>query len=292
MRTANLKYFKLAVEAGIFTHAARIHGVKASTVTRAVDKLEDELGVTLFERNRNGIRLTPAGEILSEKIFLLLRQVDDIRTSGKRLGSGDRKAIRIGSLLPPISSKFRLALSTWKKRHPRIRIIIYEMGSQDLRMALFQRRVDAVFSIPCDKDDGIQCLPFYNENLVVALPENHTLCSRSYVSHEDLRNETFLVQDWGNDNSIKDYYLKILGFDTRIEKHPAGKQSVFALVGAGFGLTLASQSQAECGFPGVAFRQLSGGKILLPVHLGWNSECLDALTGRFIAFVRDLTRRD
>ncbi|MCQ9156865.1 LysR family transcriptional regulator [Acidomonas methanolica] len=75
----NLEYFRFAVKAGSLTRAAIFHGASVSTVARAINKLEDELGVTLLERNYTGIRLTTAGELLFPKIVTLLENLDEVR---------------------------------------------------------------------------------------------------------------------------------------------------------------------------------------------------------------------
>jgi DNA-binding transcriptional LysR family regulator len=69
--------------------------------------------------------------------------------------------------------------------------------------------------------------------------------------------------------------------------HPASKQSVFALVAAGFGITLATASQAEVFFPGVVFKSIEGAHASIEIVLAWVPELEDAAVGRFVAFLRD-----
>ncbi|MBB2198730.1 LysR family transcriptional regulator [Nguyenibacter vanlangensis] len=291
MQSGDLEYFKLAVEAGSLTRAAMIRGVRVSTFARAIDRLEDELGVTLLERNHTGIRLTAAGSVVFQRISFLLDDLDEVKSLCEILGTGHRGVVRIGSLLPPVGGRFKLVLSAWKRKHPDIRIIFHEMGTRDLRSALFRNRLDVIFFTPYVRSDAIESLPFFNENLVLALPSEHPLGRRRSLTCDEVRNETFLVQDWGRDYSIRDHYTEILGKDVTIETHPAGKQSVFALVSAGYGVTLAVKSQAERGFPGVIFRALRRSDAHLKIHLGWDANRQDAVTGRFVAFIRDLVRQ-
>jgi DNA-binding transcriptional LysR family regulator len=291
MHSANLEYFRLAVEAGSLTRAAGLHGVRVSTLARAINKLEDEFGVTLLERSHAGVRLTVAGDLLFQRIVTLLDDLDEVRTLCQMLGAGRRGIVRIGTLLPPVGVQFRLALSVWKSKNPDIRVIFYEMGTCDLRSALFRRRVDVIFSTPFAKSEAIETLPFCSESLMVALSSEHSLHRYQSITPGQLQNEIFLVQDWGRNHSVRDHYTKILGTDVTIETHPAGKQSVFALVSAGYGMTLAVQSQAERGFPGVIFRPLRERDAHLPIRLGWDADRQDAVTGRFVAFIRDFVRQ-
>ncbi|MBF0851733.1 MULTISPECIES: LysR family transcriptional regulator [Gluconobacter] len=292
MRSTNLEYFRFAVEAGSLTRAAWLHGVRVSTMTRAIDNLEDELGVTLLERTHSGIRLTAAGDVLFHRISSLLDDWDEIRALSQILGTGRRGVIRIGSLLPLVGQRIRLALSAWRKKHPDIRVAFHEMGDLDLQSALFRHRVDVIFFTPFIQSDYLESLPFCIENLMLAMPSEHPLRQYESVTRKELQNETFLLQDWGGDYSVRRRYLEILGSNITLESHPAGKQSVFALVGSGYGMTLAVQSQAEQGFPGVIFRPLRERNTQLQICLGWDANNQDTVTGRFVAFVRDLVPDD
>jgi DNA-binding transcriptional LysR family regulator len=84
-----------------------------------------------------------------------------------------------------------------------------------------------------------------------------------------------------------------MGCGVRFQPHAASKQSVFALIAAGFGITLATTSQAEVVFPGVVYRPIREENAWLQVELVWCPEAEDPAVGRFVAFMRDeaLSRR-
>ena len=81
-----------------------------------------------------------------------------------------------------------------------------------------------------------------------------------------------------------------LGDGVKFSSHPASKQSVMALVGAGFGITLAAQSQAEVMFPGVVYKPIVEEDAWVQVELAWRPTSEDAAVGRFVAFMRDEAR--
>ena len=78
-----------------------------------------------------------------------------------------------------------------------------------------------------------------------------------------------------------------LGSGTEFRGHAVGKQAILALVGAGFGITLATASQAEVNFPGVIYRPISEADAWVEVCLAWNPQSEEAAVGRFLAFMRD-----
>ena len=79
----------------------------------------------------------------------------------------------------------------------------------------------------------------------------------------------------------------------RVPPHAASKQSVLALIAAGFGVTLATASEAEVVFPGVVYRPIRDDNAWVQVELVWCPQADDPPIGRFVAFMRDeaLSRR-
>jgi DNA-binding transcriptional LysR family regulator len=105
-----------------------------------------------------------------------------------------------------------------------------------------------------------------------------------------LGNETFIAQGWDDSHSAREFYASLLGDGVKFSSHPASKQSVMALIGAGFGITLAAQSQAEVLFPGVVYKPIIEEDAWVQVELAWRPTSEDAAVGRFVAFMRDEAR--
>jgi DDE superfamily endonuclease/LysR substrate binding domain-containing protein len=92
--------------------------------------------------------------------------------------------------------------------------------------------------------------------IVAAIPCEHPLAEQDALDWERLRKETFLVQGWDSSQSARAFYASFMGCGVKFQRHAASKQSVFALIAAGFGITLATASQAEVVFPGVVYRPI------------------------------------
>jgi DNA-binding transcriptional LysR family regulator len=105
-----------------------------------------------------------------------------------------------------------------------------------------------------------------------------------------LRKQTLLIQGWDDSHSTRAFYASLLGDGVKFSSHPASKQSVMALVGAGIGITLAAQSQAEVVFPGVVYKPILEEDAWVQVELAWRPTTEDAAVGRFVAFMRDEAR--
>ena len=85
----SLRYLSVSASAGNFGRAAISLGVQASTVSRRVARLEDELGLTIFERGHCGIRLTSGGKAVMVHVRRVLADIDAVKSSARCNASGN-----------------------------------------------------------------------------------------------------------------------------------------------------------------------------------------------------------
>jgi DNA-binding transcriptional LysR family regulator len=101
MDIIDFRYLSASVELGNFAGAAKSLGLNTSTVSRRVARLEDELGLTLFERGRFGVRLTTSGKAVMVHVRRMLADFDAVLRAGASNGSGEIGEIRLGVRMPP-----------------------------------------------------------------------------------------------------------------------------------------------------------------------------------------------
>ncbi|MGE3702176.1 MAG: LysR substrate-binding domain-containing protein, partial [Hyphomicrobiaceae bacterium] len=255
-----------------------------------IARLEDELGVTIFERGAFGVRLTAAGRDLMVQVRRGLDAIDNAVRSGKSTGAAKKGRLRLGVRMPPIGQPLQPLLASWRTRHPGVVLTLHELNDNEIFTALVERALDAAFVPTHTVRSGASTVPLYRERLVAALPVMHGLASHDSVTWGQLRTETFLTQEWDGSHAARDFYASFLGDRVRFSAHPAGKQSIMALVGAGFGITLATKSQYEVTFPGVVYKSIAEDDAWLQVELAWLPTSEDAAVGRFVAFMRDEAR--
>ena len=290
MDLVDLRYLSIAVETGSFSGAAQSLGVKPSTISRRIVRLEDEIGVTVFERGSFGIRLTAAGRDLMVLVRRTLDSFDTVTRAGKSSGAARTGRLRLGVRMPPIGRPLQPLLADWRLRHPGVALTVHELNDNQIAEALADRTLDAAFVTTHAPRRGANTVPIYREPLVVALPEGHGLASYDSLMWDLLRGQTLLTQGRDDSHAARDFYASLLGDDVQFSSHPASKQSVMALVGAGFGITLATQSQAEVVFPGVVYKPIREENAWVRVELAWRPTTEDAAVGRFVAFMRDEAR--
>jgi DNA-binding transcriptional LysR family regulator len=98
MEIRDLMYLEASAAAGTFTRAAESLGINASTISRRVGRIEDELGLALFERRHGGVRLTSGGKAVLPHIRRALAELDAIRHAGDRNGTGVVGEVPLGVL--------------------------------------------------------------------------------------------------------------------------------------------------------------------------------------------------
>lgn len=290
MDLVDLRYLSVAVETGSFSSAAQSLGIKPSTISRRIVRLEDELGVTILERGSFGIRLTAAGRQVMVRVRQALHGLDSVREVGKSSGAGMTGHVRLGVRMPPVGDPLQSLLSAWRNQHPDVVLTLHELNDHQISVALTERSLDIALVTTHALRRGANSIAVYREPLVAALPLGHILASYESLTWALLRDHTVLAQGWDDSHSAREFYASLLGDGVKFSSHPASKQSVMALVGAGFGITLAAQSEAEVVFSGVVYKPILEEDAWVQVELAWRPTTEDAAVGRFVAFMRDEAR--
>jgi DNA-binding transcriptional LysR family regulator len=286
----DLAYLEASAAAGNFTRAAKSLGINTSTISRRVGRFEDQLGLALFERGHAGVRLTSGGKAVLPHVRRALAELDAIWHAGDQNGNGVVGEVRLGVRMPPIGEPLRDLLLGWREKHPEVVLTIAEMNEWETQAAIAERRIDVALMTSHTLWPDAVSSPLYRERIVAAIPSQHPLAEQEELDWERLRKETFLVQGWDNSQSAHAFYASFMGCGLRFQRHSASKQSVLALIGAGFGITLATSSQAEAAFPGVVYRSIREENAWVQVDLVWRREAEDPAVGRFIAHMRDEAR--
>jgi DNA-binding transcriptional LysR family regulator len=290
MELLDLEYLTASASAGNFARAAKTLGLDTSTISRRIARLEDELGLALFERGRSGVRLTAGGKAVMLHVRRALAELDAVRRVASRNGSGGVGEVRLGVRMPPVGEPVRSLLTGWREKHPDVALTIFEMNERDIAAGLEERRLDVALMTSHTLWPHAAAMPIYRERILAGLPSGHALNDREALDWAALADQTILVQGWDDSQSAREFYSAFMGSGARYHAHAASKQSVFALVAAGFGVTLATQSQAEVQFPGVVFKPLTEANAWVRVDLAWMPEVENAALGRFVAFMRDEAR--
>lgn len=191
MEIAQLRYFQLLVETLNFTHAAERLGLTQSTLSRSIAKLEEELGLPVFERQGRKLSLTDAGRMLQLRSAAILKLVDEAKAEIRDDGQTGR--LRVGSI--PTIAPYLLPelLTSFSAKFPQAALLVQEDVTENLIQQVSHGEVDlALLALPVDQH-YLQSEPLFDEELFLVLPAGHPLASRKHPVLEDVRDYPFVL---------------------------------------------------------------------------------------------------
>ncbi|MGW0086380.1 LysR family transcriptional regulator [Streptomyces sp. NPDC003393] len=185
-----LRYFVAVAEELHFGRAAERLHIAQPVLSRQIRSLEDELGAAVFDRDRRGTLLTPAGEQLLEDAVPLLASAEALVRRVKA-AARDTPTLTIG-FMPGITVTSAMAVFT--SRHPDVTVRLLRTTWDDQVEVLLDGRADvSVVRLPVDRH-GLRVRTLFQEPRVVVLPAGHRLADRASVTVGDLASE-HLLQD-------------------------------------------------------------------------------------------------
>ena len=227
-----------------------------STISRRVGRFEDELGLALFERGHGGVRLTSGGKAVLPHIRRALAELDAIRHAGDQNGNGIVGEVRLAVRMPPIGEPLRGLLLGWREKHPEVVLTVAEMNEWEIQTAIQERRVDVALMTSHTLWPDAVTTPLYRERwLRRSLVNIRSRSKRRSIGRAcGRRPSSFRAGTTVSPPASSTHRSWAVASGST--PTPASKQCVFALVAAGFGITLATRSQSEVVFPGVVYRPI------------------------------------
>ena len=198
MTLTELRYITAVARERHFGRAAEACFVSQPTLSVAVRKLEDELGVVLFERNASDVSVTPAGEKIVEQALRVLEETEVIRqlaAAGKDQLAGP---LRIGAIHTIGPYLFPGLIPNLRDLAPDMPLFVEENYTAQLTEKLKQGQLDVIIISPPYKESGVLTLPLYEEPFVVLLPSAHPLSAHEVIDQRQLADDSLLLLGRGN----------------------------------------------------------------------------------------------
>ncbi len=198
MTLTELRYIVAIARERHFGRAAAACFVSQPTLSVAVRKLEDELGVAIFERHQHDITVTPIGERIVEQAQRVLEQAGAIKVIAEEGRNQLLGELRLGVIYTVGPYLLPRLIPELRQRAPNLTPIIDEDFTGNLAGKLRHGGLDlAILSTPFDVP-GIEVRILYREPFVVALPKGHRLANQGEIKADNLARETLLLLRTGN----------------------------------------------------------------------------------------------
>jgi LysR family hydrogen peroxide-inducible transcriptional activator len=253
MTLTDLKYIVALARERHFGRAARACFVSQPTLSVAVKKLEEELGVTIFERTPQEVTPTPAGRPIVEQAARVLEAADEV----KRLASRGRDQldgpIRLGAIYTIGPYLFPHLIPALRKRAPKMPVLVEEHYTSRLAERLRAGELDAIVISTPFAEPGVVVRALYEEPFVVAFPSDHQWKKRKSVGARELAKEHMLLL--GSGHCFRDQVLKACPALNRaaatgsLQKTLEGSslETIRHMVASGAGVTVLPCSSAGTG---------------------------------------------
>lgn len=186
MEVHQIRYFLAIVREGSFGRAATACRVSQPSVTRAIHKLERELGGPLLDRSRNVITLTRLGRLVAPRLHSIAQQLDGIETAARRRTAPDRTRIGLG-LLDSLDSKTIERLVKVVSQSQATEVAIETGNARELAARLAEDAIDVAVTTLDGSRGAAQQLELFTEPFGIACPEDHAVARLPHVPASMLR---------------------------------------------------------------------------------------------------------
>jgi LysR family hydrogen peroxide-inducible transcriptional activator len=198
MTLTELRYIVAVARERHFGNAAKTCFVSQPTLSVAIKKLEEELGVALFERASGEIAPTAVGERVIEQAQRVLEQSQAIKEIAKRGQDPLQGPLRIGVIYTIAPYLLPGVVRLMRQRAPGMPLHLQENYTHRLRESLKQGDIDAaILALPFE-EPGFAIHPLYDEPFLLAVPRDHDWAGRKSVKASDLHKQITVLLGTGH----------------------------------------------------------------------------------------------
>jgi LysR family transcriptional regulator, benzoate and cis,cis-muconate-responsive activator of ben and cat genes len=256
-----LKYFTVVAEELNFSRAASRLYVSQPALSRQIKKLEDELGIALFLRHHDGLKLTEAGQFFLEPARdILQRSQSAVQTLQARYSCTD-EPLCIGYIPTILQTFLGATLHRFGLAYPQVPIRLQEMPPSEQVEALRQGAIAIAFmgNPPNELDTEfiVQCVR--RVPIVAVLPDTHRLAGQDSIDLMELASENFIgisEETFPGRNDRIRGTCRSAGFTPNLRLFADSHASMIALVAAGQGVAVMPSEAAALPHPQVVFMPL------------------------------------
>ena len=238
MTLQELRYIVALADAGHFGRAAEACHISQSTLSTQVKKLEDFLGVILFDRSLKQVSLTPVGREIVASARLILDEASRIRELARQTGDPMERTVNLG-VIPTLGPYYLPhVLTLLHGTYPKLRLLLREEMTPHVLAHLADGKLDAgLLALPIN-DANLEVIPLFKEPFLAAVPANHRLANAEKVKVSELVEAGLLLLEEGHclrDNALEACHLDGLQNE---EISATSLETLRQMVGMGLGVTL------------------------------------------------------
>lgn len=260
MELKQWRCFVTLAEIGNIRRAASLLAVSQPALSVRIQRLEEELGFALFDRQARGVRLTEQGVRLLPHAKRLLSRAAETDEAARAIGRGAFDRLEIGVTPIAALSFFPDAMRVFSAAYPGVVLALTEGLSDELEEAVAHRRLDLAVVHPPSSRDDLVVREVARNRFVAVVPAAHRLAGAERIEAADLRHETLVGVRREIGPVVFDRiasYFSRAGITARVNQCATSSISLVGLVAAGAGIGLVVESLACIARPDIRFVPLS-----------------------------------
>lgn len=285
----HLRYFVAVAEQLHFRHAAELVHVAQPALSQQIRQLEEEIGVTLFERSHHKVLLTPAGKAFYENAQRILKQTDQAVVEARKVEHGDAGTIRIGFVSSAAITVLPDAMKRLQAQVPLAEVELRELAGGEQIDGLYRELIDIGFLHAKLSEDVLETLVVARERLIVAVPDSCKLAGKRRIDLKDLASWTAIMPARHTSSGFYEHVrmaYQMAGVLPERVHHTRLLQTGLLLVGAGVGVSIVPESFRSIHVRGVVYKRLLAEPPLCELVAAWRRDNVSPLLQRFIQALR------
>jgi DNA-binding transcriptional LysR family regulator len=290
MEIRQLKYFLAVANHRHFTEAAQALHVSQPALSQQIRLLEEEIGVRLLERTNRSVELTPAGIAFRDRARVALHEADEAIAAARMVMLGEGGNLDIGYVTTATLVILPAILNAFSTRYPNVQVILYELSPGDQIAALLDNKISAAFTSFPSELPALECKLLVEEEMIVALPQNHAAAHQPAVDLASLSEERFLIPPREIQPGMHEMILGACqrsGFQPKqIESVKLAAAAVFLVAGK-LGVAIIPESYRLFKVEGVVYKALRNTPLRFRMYAMRNREASSPIANNFWAGVEE-----
>lgn len=274
MDTEALRWFQQVADGTTVTEVSEIEGLTQPGISRALARLERQVGTPLLHRSGRNLRMTRAGAVFKRHVDAMLNELDDgIAALGEELSADTGTVViafqgSLGTWLVPT------LLASFRAKHPDVRFDLHQTREDVAARLLLAGDVDLLITTTASPDDDIKWRPLMIEPLRLAAHRGHPLAQGGAIPLRQAATEAFVtLRRTYRLRGITDALCQAAGFEPTVAFEGDDVPTLLGLVAADLGLAIVPSHHTDVGErPSVRYLELTDPGAHRTISLGWSTK--------------------
>lgn len=241
-----LRAFVAVAQEGSFTRAADALHLSQPALTVQIRKLEETLGLRLFDRNTRSVGLTRSGRDLLPRLSRVLRELDSVHAEARQLAASRSGIVRLAALPSFASGVLPEIIAAFRRSHPDIRFVIRDVIASAVTALTLAEEVDFGVTGGLVDSPDIEVLLRTSDHLLAVFPDTHPLAASGAIRLAELAlHPLVLMEPATSVRQVVDAAFKAAGIEPRISAEATYMSTAVGMVRAGLGVAILPGSALE-----------------------------------------------